>query len=245
MNAKPNPKLAAIKVGDLLKCSITVNEINRVASGTFPFSREDFPSEGITSKRAQLIFDWLMTLFKQKISDAEKLEYLRAFVDGITPDKMRDEVYKILRECGIPYARPSNEEDFDKRGFHPEVMKHSRSLFLEGNYFHAVFESAKAFNVAVKQRAGVDKDGQALMHEAFSSSKPLIKITPCKTTTERDIQDGYRFLAAGLMSAIRNPIAHEPAISFPVGRDDALDILSLISYLFRWLDEATVERENK
>ena len=128
--------------------------------------------------------------------------------------------------------------DFDARKFHPEVIAHSRDLFLKGHYFHAVFEAAKAYNAAVKMKSGLTElDGQALMNKVFSSQKPIIRITPCTTETEKNVQDGYRFIAAGLMSAVRNPTAHEPAMSFPIEREDALDILSLISYLFRWLDK--------
>lgn len=75
------------------------------------------------------------------------------------------------------------------------------------------------------------------MNKAFSRDKPVLYITPCQTETEKNIQDGYRFLAAGLMAAIRNPTAHEPALSMPMGRQEALEILGLISYLFRQLEK--------
>ena len=43
---------------------------------------------------------------------------------------------------------------------------------------------------------------------------------------------------AGLMRAIRNPTAHEPALHWPITEPDAVDILSFISFLFRQLDKA-------
>jgi len=247
MNIKPNPKLAAIKIGDLLKNDITMNEISRIASGIFPFSKEQFPSEGITSSRAQIIYDWLMTLFNQKISDTEKLQYFQTFLVNITPTNKQGDINQILSECGISLAIKQSDDGsgFDARNFHAEVIKHARDLFLKESYFHAVFEAAKAYNVAVKNKSGLsDLDGQSLMNKAFSSQNPVIWLTLCKTETEKNIQDGYRFIAAGLMSAIRNPTAHEPALSFPIGREDALDILSLISYLFRWLDKGNTGRTN-
>jgi uncharacterized protein (TIGR02391 family) len=248
MIPKANPKLAAINIGDSLKNDTTVNEISRTASGVFPFTREQFPSEAITSTRAALIYEWLMTLFKQECSDDEKRKLLRTFLHGITPVAKRPIVQEILQECGILLELKTvseDEKEFDNRRFYAEINKHSRDLFLIGQHFHAVFEAAKAFNAAVKQKSGLLKlDGQGLMNKAFSSQTPLIKITRCTTETEKNIQDGYRFIADGLMSAIRNPTAHEPARSFPIGREDALDILSLISYLFRWLDKAVVQKEN-
>lgn len=246
MSTKPNPKLAAIRVGDLLKYDTTVNEIDRIASGTFPFGRDDFPSEGITSARARRIYDWLMTLFKQKIPDEEKLQYLKTFFMVITPREKREDVSQIFRQCGIPVELErgtDDESEFDSRNFHPKVMAHARDLFLKGSYFHAVFEAVKAYNAAVKEISGLsDLDGQVLMNRAFSSQNPVICITPCKTETEKNMQDGYRFLAAGVMAAIRNPTAHEPALSFPIHKEDALDILALLSYLFRWLDKAHTQK---
>jgi uncharacterized protein (TIGR02391 family) len=241
MNTKANPKLAAIRIGDFLKYDTSMNEIDRIASAVFPFAREEFPSEGITSVRAQRIYEWLMTRFKHKLSDAEKLHLLESFLISLTPPKMRNAINQILQECGIPLKMGElvDMSEFDARKFHPEVIAHSRDLFLKGHYFHAVFEAAKAYNAAVRMKCGLTGlDGQALMNKVFSSQKPIIWITSCTTETEKKLQDGYRFIAAGLMAAVRNPTAHEPATSFPIGTEDALDMLSLMSYLFRWLDKA-------
>ncbi|GAB4479979.1 MAG: hypothetical protein Kow0088_21290 [Anaerolineales bacterium] len=247
MNTRPNPKLAAIRIGDALKYDTSVNQIDRIASGTFRFGREDFPSKGITSVRAQHIYDWLMSLFKQQISDTEKIESLEKFLLGITPPSKREDIHKILQECGIPSALGSESEDeknFDSHGFHAEVVRHARPLFIKGHYFHAVFEATKAFNALVKQESGImDLDGQPLMNKVFSTQSPIIKVSPCTTDTEKNIQDGYRSLAVGLMAAIRNPTAHEPALSFPIGREECLEVLSLVSYLFRCLEKAATQKE--
>jgi uncharacterized protein (TIGR02391 family) len=247
MSLKPNPKLAAIRIGDALKYVTSLNEIDRIASGIFPFSREDFPSEGITSSRAQHIYDWLMSLFKQDISEAEKFAYLEQFILALTPSSMREPIYRILQECGISMTlstESAEEHSFDSRGFHPQVVRHARQLFVSQHYFHAVFEAAKAFNARVKEKSGIgDLDGQKLMSKVFSSDRPVIKVSPCRTATEKNIQDGYRFLAAGLMAAIRNPTAHEPALSIPMGREEALEVLSLISYLFRCLEREPTQNE--
>jgi len=66
-----------------------------------------------------------------------------------------------------------------------------------------------------------------------------LKITACISDTDRNVQDGVRFLSAGLMQAIRNPTAHEPALDWPISREDCLDVLSFLSFLFRQIDKAT------
>lgn len=76
------------------------------------------------------------------------------------------------------------------------------------------------------------------MMSVWGCSGGVLKLTPCQTDTDINIQDGIKFLSGGLMSAIRNPTAHELAVDFGVNKEDCLDILSFISFLFRKLDNA-------
>jgi uncharacterized protein (TIGR02391 family) len=121
---------------------------------------------------------------------------------------------------------------------HPEVARHAQSLLAPGNYFHAVFEAAKAYDKAVRELAKSTKNGAALMHEALGLKGP-VQLTSSKTETDNNIQEGTMFLSVGLMRVVRNPTAHEPAVDWPMSKLDALDLLALISFLFRQLDKAT------
>jgi uncharacterized protein (TIGR02391 family) len=67
-----------------------------------------------------------------------------------------------------------------------------------------------------------------------------LKINSGESKTEQNIQDGVKFLSAGLMQAMRNPTAHEPAIEWPISKQDCLDMLSFISYLFKQIDIAII-----
>jgi uncharacterized protein (TIGR02391 family) len=140
--------------------------------------------------------------------------------------------------AGAAVARKEEYEAFFARAFHAEVVKHAQKLFLEGNYFHAVFEVAKAYNKQVREKAHSVKDGYALMMDAWGCDKGVLKITSCQTETDKNVQDGIKFLSAGLMQAVRNPTAHEPAVDWPISKQDCLDILSFLSFLFRKLDDA-------
>lgn len=133
MSGKPQIKLAAVKVGDLLKYSTSINEINRTASSVFSFNCERFPIEGITSQRAKSIFDWLMTLFKQSAPDAEKRDLAKAFLTNITPKNEWPQIYGVLVDTGImeaesaaadatPGAQALVEAELLKRVFRPEVF---------------------------------------------------------------------------------------------------------------------------
>jgi len=45
-----------------------------------------------------------------------------------------------------------------------------------------------------------------------------------------------KFMAAGVMQAIRNPTAHEPVLFLRNEEKDCLDVLGFLSFLFRQLD---------
>ena len=122
---------------------------------------------------------------------------------------------------------------FDAYKFHSEVIRHCRKLYGQQNYFHAVFEAAKVYNNLIRDKAQSDKDGESLMMSVWDPRKGGLKITPCQTETDCNVQDGIKFLSAGLMRAIRNPTAHEPALHWPIAEQDATDILAFISFLLR------------
>lgn len=137
---------------------------------------------------------------------------------------------------------PRESEDaklFESRGLHLQIRKHGRLLFLEGHYFHAVFECCKAFDKYVGDKSLIDKHGSDLMSNALSLRGSL-KLNTQQTESERNEQEGVMHLCMGLMRAIRNPESHEPELDWPIDRADATDMLSLISYLYRQVDGATV-----
>lgn len=238
MNRDINYRFVAIQIGDLLKYDVVEKEIIRAAKSIFNFNLEEFPNEiEISSVRARCIYNWIMTLAKQKMNLDERNKKLLDFLDIIVPPNHEDKVSAILRKAGITSQSPYNSE-FIQRRFHHLITTHCKKLFLEGNYFHAVFEASKVYNYQVKEKAKSTKDGQPLMLEVWSSDKGVLKITNCVTETDKNVQDGVKFLSAGLMSAIRNPTAHEPALTWPIDKDDCLEILGFISYLFRQLDKA-------
>lgn len=231
-------RLIAVRVGNLLKYDATINEINRVGGALFKFARQSFPNESITSQRAQLVHDWILTLGRQELGAEERNGLLVRFCTQITPPQHKEAVQAILDENGIRAGSKETWDLFAGRSFHPTVVRHARALFLQGNHFHAVFEACKAYNADVRAKAKSLKDGQALMLEVWGSDKGVLKVTPCISETDRNVQDGIKVLSAGLMQAMRNPTAHEPALDWPIAREDCLDILSFVSFLFRQLDKA-------
>lgn len=242
MNAQ-QLKLVAIQAGDALKNDTSVGEITRAGQSVFGFSKEVFPVEGISSARATEIYCWIMTLGKQKIDSDERARQLNSFLLLLTNDNTAPSIDKILEAANIGSKHTSHSREFTFRCFHKEINQHCKKLFTDGHYFHAVFEAAKVYNKLVREKSKSNKDGQSLMLEVWPP-KGTLKITSCQTETDKNVQAGVGFLAAGLMQAIRNPTAHEPAQSWPISEQDCLELLSFISFLFRKLDEAVYHQPN-
>lgn len=235
-----NYRLIAVQVGDALKYATSINEINRIASAIFLFPCERFPNDAITSSRAQLIHNWILSLAKQKMEEEERNRLLISFCEQLSGDtNLRAAVRSILQDAGIVTIEVNTDrQEFLSRGFHLEVIKHCQNLFVQGNYFHAVFEACKLYNKLVREKAINSKDGEALMMEVWGWQGGVLKVTACQSETDKNVQDGIKFLSAGLMRAMRNPTAHEPALHWPITKEDCLDMLSFVSFLFRQLDKS-------
>lgn len=234
-----NYRMIAIQAGDALKSSTTMNEIDRAAQSVFSFGCDTFPNESITSVRAKKIHDWVMSLARQSMTEPERDEQLIRFLELLAAsDEDRSLIAEMLRKTGLQKQNLKKRRIFYERSFHPEICRHCSELFYEGHYFHAVFEAAKIYHKTVQIKSKIEKDGQALMLHVWNPEKGTLKVTRCESETDRNVQEGLGFLSAGLMRAVRNPTAHEPAHEWPISEQDCLEILGFISFLMRKCDEA-------
>jgi hypothetical protein len=129
-----NYRLIAVQVGDALKYQTTVNEINRIAGAIFPFRYENFPNEAITSSRAKLVHDWILSLAKQQMAEAERDGLLKSFCAQLcSDDVLQNTIDPILEAAGLETGAKMKFREFLERGFHPEVVSHCRTLFGLGH----------------------------------------------------------------------------------------------------------------
>lgn len=126
---------------------------------------------------------------------------------------------------------------FDLRNIHPKLPNIVKQLFDDGYYSQASFEAFKFVDKQVAQITNSCESGFKLMMSVFSDQGPILKLTNCKTISEKDEQKGYQFLFAGSMLAIRNPRGHEYTLRDTL--DSCLDHLVLASLLLRRLDAIT------
>lgn len=132
----------------------------------------------------------------------------------------------------------------------PELVAATFTLFRDGHYAEAVEEAFKLVNNEVKRRAGspidgsgANLDGTNLMQQVFRVDRPMLRLSSMTTQSQKDEQDGYRFLFAGSMLGIRNPRAHAHNLN-----DDpkqALELLVFANHLLRVLRNATRVRRRR
>lgn len=124
-----------------------------------------------------------------------------------------------------------------QRNGHPSVFYYCRAELLDNNYFHAVFEANKGLFQRIRDLSGLSTDGKPLIEQVFSNN-PILIINNYQTHSEQEEHKGFCNLLKGLCGMFRNPEAHETKVSWNVTEQDALDILSMISYCHRRLDGA-------
>jgi len=128
------------------------------------------------------------------------------------------------------------------RQVHPDVLRYCRAELVQRNYFHAVLEASKSVSAKIRAVTGLRSDGAQLVDEAFSlnGNMPPLAFNSLETTSQRSAHSGYAHFARGVVSAFRNPTAHDAKIEFALSEEDALDMLATISMVHRRLDQATI-----
>jgi uncharacterized protein (TIGR02391 family) len=125
-----------------------------------------------------------------------------------------------------------------RRKIHHDVLQFCKAELLQENYFHAVFEATKSVAQKIRDKTGLPGDGADIVDKAFGVSAPLLAINTLRTETEQSEQKGFANLLKGMFGTFRNPTGHAPKITWPIREEDALDLLSMVSYFHRRLDAA-------
>ena len=129
------------------------------------------------------------------------------------------------------------KQELENRKAHDELFKYCKAELLQNNYFHSVLEANKGLFQRIRDISEVQADGNALIEQVFSSN-PVLIINNYQSSSEKNEHNGFCNLLKGLCSMFRNPTAHEPKIEWEISEQDALEILGIISYCHRRLDNA-------
>lgn len=147
------------------------------------------------------------------------------------------EIDKACTISDIDIKVDNLKQELKERNAHQQIFKYCTKELLNEDYFHAVFEASKGLFQRIRELSDIKEDGNKLIEQVFSSN-PILIINGYQKQSEKDEQKGFCNLLKGLCGMFRNPSAHEAAIYWPIGEQDALEILGLISYCHRRLDKA-------
>lgn len=168
-----------------------------------------------------------------------------------------EELNKILLLLGyqidssgklIKIAKANNLDEVDRRvnslkkrlydrNIHSEVTKYCIQDYLRKDYFDTVFEATKGLAERVREISGLNSDGNELFQNAFATKDPYVILNMLATDSERNEYNGLKELLIALFHLVRNPMAHTPKINWKQNENEALDILTIISFAHKYLDK--------
>ncbi|MED5052664.1 TIGR02391 family protein [Anoxybacteroides rupiense] len=125
-----------------------------------------------------------------------------------------------------------------QRTIHSNVLKFCEAEYFQKNYFHAVFEAVKSILDRLREMTGLEEDGVPLVIKVFDEKRPMLSFNKFQTSSEQNELMGFRSLIIGLVKMVRNPHAHEAKLKWAIEEKDALDVLTMVSYVHRQLDES-------
>lgn len=123
------------------------------------------------------------------------------------------------------------------RNIHSEVAKYCIQDYLRKDYFDTVFEATKGLAERVREISGLNSDGNELFQNAFATKDPYIILNMLATDSEKNEYNGLKELLIALFHLVRNPMAHTPKINWKQNENEALDILTIISFAHKYLDK--------
>jgi uncharacterized protein (TIGR02391 family) len=112
----------------------------------------------------------------------------------------------------------------------PCLAEEPLDLFEAGHFNESVRKAAEMFEDRVQGLCGLSAHGRDLMARAFADGE-LLNLEPYQPENRDSFADGYKFLAMGAMSAIRNVFSHGDEERRPP--EQCFEMLLFLNWLFR------------
>ena len=182
-----------------------------------------------------------------------------------TPEDIGKEIKKVSRQLNksegvtkelagsimksFHYIAPEYPE-LHWRHLHPEVQKISKPYYESEHYYTAFSEAAKHYVDTIQAHTQFNGDEDPIIANAFGNPQPKLNVTTKYTQTGaaftektlKNIRKGQLLLSQGIWAGARHPMSHHKHIVLEgtelFTKKDCLDALSILSHLFRRLDDA-------
>lgn len=124
---------------------------------------------------------------------------------------------------------------------HPAIQDSALIQYHDGHWRDAVLNACIAVFEIIRERTGLELDGEALVTRAFSADRPLLVVADLAGESGRNDQIGFMMILQGVYRGIRSPKAH--SLRHDLDALKAAQYLVMASLLARRIDEAET-REN-
>lgn len=221
----------------------------------------------------ELVSEWSEKRRENKIKkNSEKSGInLREWLDTV-PHEMQGKVHKVIDDLSnkseIDELSYSNTVKgiyeivppytfYHYRMLHKQVQDASDTYYKNGEYYNAVVEAMKRYKNVVKNKSGIKESSDVqLVSKAFGNNNEPLKVArkylideDFDERTIENIEEGQKHLSIGMAKGVRNVLSHEEHVKLQekglFTEKDCLDILSLLSHLFKRLDEAKIINQDK
>lgn len=208
--------------------------------------RKKVKEDKISHKSGIAVSDWY-----SKVPDAIRPE-LKEVVENISSKSEIDSeefssVVKKVYNLVPPYTY------FHYRNLHKEIRDSAKVDYENGDYYNAFEKAMKRYKNAVKDKAGISdcNEDYDIVSRSFGKDK-ILEVTanykkrpngqPFSSKTIENIEEGQAHLSRGVVAGGRNVVAHEESQDLSstglFTEKDCLDFLSILSHLFKRLDES-------
>ena len=137
------------------------------------------------------------------------------------------------------------------RYLHTEIRNAAEEDYRRNDFYRAFIEAVKRYINTVRAKSkSTNSTDHGMMGSEFGLDK-VLKVaakfnkpdgSKFHTDTYKCIEEGQKYLSMGIVSGARNPISHEEIGDLRDSKlfteKDCLDMLSLLSHLFKRLDDA-------
>ena len=158
-----------------------------------------------------------------------------------TPIEQCDRLVGIIENDNRLIQIVGRREPFlSSSGLALDVSEAAVSCWEDGHYVEAVWQAYLKLERKAQQKLGTEDSGTKLWDKCFAVKEGLeISGQQGTAETKKSERQGVQRLAQSASLLIRNPIAHTPSDEKNLTEEEALEYLSVLSCLSRWLDRCS------
>lgn len=204
--------------------------------------RKEKKKEKISQKVNLDVSDWIEKLPNNVQSQVEAIVNLLDDTPELSEDTQQMAI-QLLHQIAPEYA------NLHWRNLEDEIRRVSEKYYQTGDYYTAFIEGLKRYVSEVKRKSEIGNMLDRNLMQAVFNGKLLVTKKFKKTDnsdfdrlTIQNIEDGQKLLSEGIVAGGRNPLQHEEHLELSAtglfSEKDCLDFLSLLSHLFKRLNDS-------